>query len=64
MMIPAEEIRKDGDQRFVYVANAGAAQKREVAAGQRSGAWIEIKKGLDAGDGVYLRDLPAAGGKK
>jgi RND family efflux transporter MFP subunit len=64
LMIPAEAIRKDGEQRFVYVASAGVAQKKEVAVGQRTGAWMEIKKGLDAGDGVYLRDLPAAGDKK
>jgi HlyD family secretion protein len=64
LMIPAEAIRKDGEQRFVFVASAGVAQKREVAIGQRSGAWIEIKRGIDAGDGVYLRDLPAAEGKR
>jgi HlyD family secretion protein len=65
LMIPAEAVHKDGgkdgEQRFVYLAGSRAPQKREVAVGQRAGTWIEVKKGLSAGDQVYLGNLPAAG---
>lgn len=64
LMIPAEAVRKDGEQRFVYVAHGGGAEKRNVTLGQRSGAWMEIKNGVTAGEGVYLRDLPTAGERR
>src|ERR1035438_7645091 len=41
LMIPAEAIRKDGEQRFVYVARGGAPEKRKVTLGERAGARVE-----------------------
>jgi RND family efflux transporter MFP subunit len=64
LMIPAEAIRKDGEQRFVYMAGGGAAERRNIMVGQRSGAWMEIKNGVRAGEGVYVRDLPAEGARR
>ncbi len=52
-MIPAEAVHKEGEQRFVFLARNGPAEKRQVAVGQRTGGWIEIQKGLSAGDSVY-----------
>jgi HlyD family secretion protein len=52
LTLPAEAIHKDGEQRFVYIAHGGASEKREVAVGQRTAGWIEIKKGLTIEDGV------------
>lgn len=54
LMIPGEAIHTQGDQRFVYIARNGAAEKREITAGPRSGSWTEIKKGLSADDTVFL----------
>jgi RND family efflux transporter MFP subunit len=64
LMIPAEAIRKAGEQRFVYLARDGGAEKREVTVGLRAGAWMEVKKGLSADEGVYVGDPPAARGSQ
>jgi macrolide-specific efflux system membrane fusion protein len=53
VMLPAGAIQKEGEKRFVYITNNAAVEKREVATGQRSGAWIEIKKGLSVSDRVF-----------
>lgn len=62
--VPIQAVQPEGNKRVVYVANAlGGQERREVETGQFNNEFIEIKKGLQGGERVYLR-APTARAEK
>lgn len=72
LVVPEQAIFPQGDQLFVYVIDAGKAQRRAIKVGQREPGWAEVVEGLKAGDqlitsglqklssGTLVQPLPAA----
>lgn len=54
--IPFEALFQDGGSFFVYLKSGGGFDKTEVEVGTKSQDYIVIKKGIEAGDKVALRD--------
>lgn len=54
LWVPAAAIRREGTQSTVFVATGGRALRRTVQTGRTSGADIEIRAGLAAGDRVIV----------
>lgn len=52
--LPAEAIKKDGDQSYVFIVEDGKAKRVNVNAGESAGESIEIIDGLSADDQVIL----------
>jgi macrolide-specific efflux system membrane fusion protein len=52
LMVPNGAVHREGEQRFVYVDEAGRLARRFVSVGVREGGVTEIKKGLTASDRV------------
>jgi multidrug efflux pump subunit AcrA (membrane-fusion protein) len=63
LVIPSGAVRREDDERFVYVDQAGTLTKRPVTIGTREGGVTEIKKGLDTADRVLIGPAPDASGK-
>jgi multidrug efflux pump subunit AcrA (membrane-fusion protein) len=47
LVVPNAAVRREGDDRFVFVDQGGTLAKRSVAVGVRDAAVTEIKKGLE-----------------
>ena len=60
LMLPAAAVGREGDERFVLVAQAGRLVRRAVTAGARDAGLIEIKSGLRAGERVAAAVAPPA----
>ena len=60
LVVPNAAIRREGDDRFVFVDQAGALLKRPVSVGVKEAAVTEIKKGLTVSDRV-LTSAPPSG---
>jgi RND family efflux transporter MFP subunit len=60
LVVPNAAVRRKGDDRFVFVDQAGTLTKRSVSVGVREAAVTEIKKGLAASDRVLTSALPIA----
>src|SRR5215472_9803874 len=52
LMVPNGAVQREGEQRYVYVDEAGHLARRLVSVGVREGGATEIKKGLTASDRV------------
>jgi RND family efflux transporter MFP subunit len=59
LVVPDAALQRAGDERFVYVEEAGRPVKRPVAVGVREAGVVEIKKGLTASDRVLTSPAPA-----
>ncbi len=51
---PSAAVRRDGDQTFVLLASSGRAVRRSVQVGRTSGADVELRSGVSAGDRVIV----------
>jgi HlyD family secretion protein len=60
LVAPNGAIRREDDERFVYVEKDGRLEKRPVVIGVRDLGFTEIKKGLTRSDRVAVSDLPPA----
>jgi macrolide-specific efflux system membrane fusion protein len=63
LVLPNAAIRREGDERFVLVDQAGALTKRPVSVGVRQAGVTEIKQGLTASDRVLASAPPNAAAK-
>ncbi|MCC6154044.1 MAG: HlyD family efflux transporter periplasmic adaptor subunit, partial [Candidatus Hydrogenedentes bacterium] len=62
--VPIQAVQPKGNKRVVYVADTfGGQTEREVETGQFNNEFIEIKKGLEEGERVYLRAPDALPGQ-
>lgn len=58
LTVPDASVDEDGDKRFVYVLTGNRTfEKREVTAGQKIGAAVEILKGIKAGEKVVTEGM-------
>lgn len=66
--VPIQAVQPKGNKRVVYIGDTfGGQTEREVETGQFNNEFIEIKKGLEEGERVYLRApdiLPGQAGEK
>jgi len=62
---PASALFRDQGSWNTFVVRTGVAQKVQVEAGARTPDWVEVKKGLSAGEVVvlYPSDQVASGVK-
>jgi RND family efflux transporter MFP subunit len=60
LVVPNTAIRREGDDRFVFVDQAGALVKRPVSVGVREATVTEIKKGLTTSDRVLTSAPPVS----
>ena len=58
LVVPNAALQREGDERFVYVEEAGRLAKRSVSVGVREAGVVEIKKGLTASDRVLTSPAP------
>ncbi len=58
LVVPNAALQREGDERFVYVEDAGRLAKRSVSVGVREAGVVEIKKGLTASDRVLTSPMP------
>ena len=54
LAIPAQAVRRERGKNWVYVKKPGGSSQREIVVGWKDGAWIEIVKGLEEGETVFL----------
>jgi macrolide-specific efflux system membrane fusion protein len=54
LLLPAGVVEQESEQSFVYVRGKSGAEKRAVAAGNKDGGMVEIKRGISAGDDILL----------
>jgi membrane fusion protein (multidrug efflux system) len=57
LAIPESAVVPIQNQQFVYVVEAGKAQRREFKAGRRTPGFVEVLSGLSAGDKVITEGL-------
>jgi RND family efflux transporter MFP subunit len=58
LVVPNAALQREGDERFVYVDDAGRLAKRSVSVGVREVGVVEIKKGLTTADRVLTSPAP------
>jgi RND family efflux transporter MFP subunit len=58
LVVPNAALQREGDERFVYVDDAGRPAKRPVSVGVREAGVVEIKKGLTVSDRVLTSPAP------
>lgn len=54
LLLPRGPYLTTGSQRYLYVVDGNSAVRREVTFGEVQGSYIEILKGVDAGDEVII----------
>lgn len=54
LFVPAEAVRREGDQSFVVVLGGSAAEKKPVAVGGKDGGNVEIKRGITDNDQLMI----------
>ena len=54
LVLPVEAVQHDGEQKFVYVPAKAGPERRAVIVGNRTGAMVEIKRGLSPSDDVLF----------
>ena len=52
--VPVQAIVPDGGKQFCYIVRGSEPERREVTTGEFNDEFIEIKKGLKAGERVWL----------
>jgi RND family efflux transporter MFP subunit len=60
LVVPSAAVQRDGEQRFVYVDEAGHLAKRVVSVGVREAGITEIRKGLTTAERVLTSSAPKA----
>jgi hypothetical protein len=63
VLVPAAAVHGEGDGRFVTLQRGGTYVSQPVAVGARAGAFVEVKKGVTAGDRVLVAPGPTVSGK-
>jgi RND family efflux transporter MFP subunit len=63
LVVPDAAVRREGDQRFVYVEDRGHLTKRLVTIGVREAGATEIRKGLTTSDQVMTSSAPSVASK-
>jgi macrolide-specific efflux system membrane fusion protein len=58
LVVPNAAVQREGEERFVYVDEAGRLTRRPVSVGVREAGVVEIKKGLAASDRVLTSPPP------
>jgi RND family efflux transporter MFP subunit len=58
LVVPSAAVRREGEERFVYVDRDGNLAKQPVSIGVREAGIIEIKKGLTTSDRVLISPAP------
>jgi hypothetical protein len=58
LVVPNSALQREGDERFVYIEEAGRLAKRAVSVGVREAGVVEIKKGLNPSDRVLTSAVP------
>jgi macrolide-specific efflux system membrane fusion protein len=58
LVVPNAAVQREGDERFVYVDQAGRLARRPVSVGVREAGVVEIKKGLAESDRVLTSPPP------
>ena len=56
--VPMQAVTPIGGKQFCFVARGGGQEQREVELGEFNDEFIEIKKGIAAGDDICLRAPP------
>ena len=54
LWVPTTAVRREGGQPYVFLATGGRASRRTVQVGRTSGADVEVRSGLSAGDRVIV----------
>jgi multidrug efflux pump subunit AcrA (membrane-fusion protein) len=54
LAIPARAVKRQRGKNVVYVSNNGEPELREVAIGWKDGQWIEVLKGLEEGQTIFI----------
>lgn len=54
LLVPAAAVQRTGEQTLVCVSSTAGPERRPVVAGSKEGEMIEIKRGISAGDRVFL----------
>ena len=57
LMVPEDALVQRGDQAYVYTVEEGVADMREVGHGDRYQGWVEITRGLSAGETVITEGV-------
>lgn len=52
--VPAQAVGRDGEKRFVWVVEGGAARRREVEVEVVSPRWVRVRAGLGGQEGVVV----------
>ena len=63
LVLPSAAIQREGDERFVYVDEAGHLVKRQVSVGVREAGLVEVTKGVTTSDRVVTSSAPASSPK-
>jgi HlyD family secretion protein len=58
LVVPNAAVQREGEERFVYVDEAGRLARRPVSVGVREAGVVEIKQGLAASDRVLTSPPP------
>jgi multidrug efflux pump subunit AcrA (membrane-fusion protein) len=56
LFVPQEAVFEKVDKKLVYIKNGSGFDERIVEIGEKSENYVVIKKGLNIGDEVALRD--------
>jgi len=56
LFVPQEAVFEKVNKKYVFVKNGSSFDEREVEIGEKSENYVVIKKGLEAGEEVALRD--------
>ena len=54
LVVPREALLEDGGEPALYVVRDGAASRVAVQLGYADGGWVEVRRGVDAGDRVVV----------
>jgi hypothetical protein len=52
--VPAQAVGREGEQRFVWVVEGGAARRRAVQVEAVTPQWVRVRTGLGAGEQVVV----------
>lgn len=53
-LVPAQAVAREGEQRFVWVVEGGAAKRRDVVVEPVTPQWVRVRSGVGADEGVVV----------
>jgi multidrug efflux pump subunit AcrA (membrane-fusion protein) len=59
LAVPAKAVKREGGKNVVYVSQDGRSEPRPVTVGWKDGTWIEVLKGLEEGQTVFVEPPPS-----